>query len=317
MTVHAHEPPAARALPDRRDAPVARRRGPALAAGGWLARPAIRRRPRRGIGRRRRDGPRSCSRRWRCWAPSVRPVAVATFISLMPGPPGPVAARADRAAGAVGRVRPDRQDRARPLRPVQPRGRHLRRDPAGPGGRDDRRRGPHASGRTPASTPSGILVGRRWTPSAAGPAAPPRSPSSSSASACSTPNGTAQTQLSVDAQAQGDHPVDPVTQAFPGEEGKQRIMAAYLNQNYYGNESYGVAAAAKSYFGVAAEGPDPRPGRDPRRDPQGARPATTSSRTPSRSASIPSRRPRTPARARSWWSRPTPRSSSAATWSWT
>ena len=41
-----------------------------------------------------------------------------------------------------------------------------------------------------------------------------------------------------------------VTQAFPGEEGKQRIMAAYLNQNYYGNESYGVAAAAESYFGV-------------------------------------------------------------------
>ena len=27
-------------------------------------------------------------------------------------------------------------------------------------------------------------------------------------------------------------------------------MAAYLNQNYYGNESYGVAAAARSYFGV-------------------------------------------------------------------
>jgi peptidoglycan glycosyltransferase len=41
-----------------------------------------------------------------------------------------------------------------------------------------------------------------------------------------------------------------VTQAFPGEAGKQRIMAAYLNQNYYGNESYGVAAAAESYFGV-------------------------------------------------------------------
>ena len=26
-------------------------------------------------------------------------------------------------------------------------------------------------------------------------------------------------------------------------------MAAYLNQNYYGNESYGVAAAAQGYFG--------------------------------------------------------------------
>ena len=40
-----------------------------------------------------------------------------------------------------------------------------------------------------------------------------------------------------------------VTQAFEGPDGKQRIMAAYLNQNYYGNESYGVAAAAKGYFG--------------------------------------------------------------------
>jgi membrane peptidoglycan carboxypeptidase len=35
-----------------------------------------------------------------------------------------------------------------------------------------------------------------------------------------------------------------------GEEGKQKIIAAYLNQNFYGNNSYGVAAAAQSYFGV-------------------------------------------------------------------
>jgi membrane peptidoglycan carboxypeptidase len=40
-----------------------------------------------------------------------------------------------------------------------------------------------------------------------------------------------------------------VTQAYPRAEGKQRIMQAYLNQNYYGNDSYGVAAAAQSYFG--------------------------------------------------------------------
>ena len=26
-------------------------------------------------------------------------------------------------------------------------------------------------------------------------------------------------------------------------------MAAYLNQNFYGNQSYGVEAAAKGYFG--------------------------------------------------------------------
>jgi len=41
-----------------------------------------------------------------------------------------------------------------------------------------------------------------------------------------------------------------VTQAFPGEEGKRQIITAYLNQNYYGNQSYGVKAAARSYFGV-------------------------------------------------------------------
>ncbi len=41
-----------------------------------------------------------------------------------------------------------------------------------------------------------------------------------------------------------------VTQAFPGVDGKRRIMAAYLNQNYYGNDTYGVAAAIKDYFGI-------------------------------------------------------------------
>jgi len=41
-----------------------------------------------------------------------------------------------------------------------------------------------------------------------------------------------------------------LTEAFPGVEGKQEIIAAYLNQNYYGNQAYGVKAAAKAYFGV-------------------------------------------------------------------
>ena len=40
-----------------------------------------------------------------------------------------------------------------------------------------------------------------------------------------------------------------LTQAFPGEIGKQQIITAYLNQNFYGNQSYGVKAAARSYFG--------------------------------------------------------------------
>ncbi len=59
-----------------------------------------------------------------------------------------------------------------------------------------------------------------------------------------------QTQRSADRKLREIIQSIRVTQAFPKEEGKQRIMAAYLNQNYYGNESYGVAAAARSYFGV-------------------------------------------------------------------
>jgi membrane peptidoglycan carboxypeptidase len=44
-----------------------------------------------------------------------------------------------------------------------------------------------------------------------------------------------------------------LTEAFPGQEGKETIITAYLNQNFYGNQSYGVKAAAKSYFGKPLE----------------------------------------------------------------
>ncbi|HEY4753609.1 MAG TPA: transglycosylase domain-containing protein, partial [Candidatus Limnocylindrales bacterium] len=39
-----------------------------------------------------------------------------------------------------------------------------------------------------------------------------------------------------------------LTQAYPGTTGKQTIMQDYLNQNFYGNRSYGVAAAAMGYW---------------------------------------------------------------------
>ena len=42
-----------------------------------------------------------------------------------------------------------------------------------------------------------------------------------------------------------------LTEAYPGEEGKKTIITAYLNQNFYGNSSYGVQAAAKGYFNKA------------------------------------------------------------------
>jgi penicillin-binding protein 1A len=44
-----------------------------------------------------------------------------------------------------------------------------------------------------------------------------------------------------------------LTEAYPGVEGKQEIITAYLNNNFYGNNSYGVKAAAKGYFGKKLE----------------------------------------------------------------
>jgi membrane peptidoglycan carboxypeptidase len=42
-----------------------------------------------------------------------------------------------------------------------------------------------------------------------------------------------------------------VTAAYPGEDGKDKIITAYLNEIYYGHEAYGIAAAAQIYFGVS------------------------------------------------------------------
>ena len=41
-----------------------------------------------------------------------------------------------------------------------------------------------------------------------------------------------------------------LTQEFPGEPGKEEIIKDYLNQNFFGNQSYGIAAAASGYFGI-------------------------------------------------------------------
>jgi len=48
-----------------------------------------------------------------------------------------------------------------------------------------------------------------------------------------------------------------LTQAFPGDAGKQKIITAYLNQNYYGNQTYGVKAAVETYFGIPLDKVDP------------------------------------------------------------
>jgi len=41
-----------------------------------------------------------------------------------------------------------------------------------------------------------------------------------------------------------------LTAAYPGETGKQQIITAYLNEIFYGHDAYGIAAAARIYFGV-------------------------------------------------------------------
>ncbi len=42
-----------------------------------------------------------------------------------------------------------------------------------------------------------------------------------------------------------------LNEEYPGETGKERVITAYLNEIFYGHEAYGVAAAAKVYFGVS------------------------------------------------------------------
>jgi membrane peptidoglycan carboxypeptidase len=41
-----------------------------------------------------------------------------------------------------------------------------------------------------------------------------------------------------------------LTDAYPGRQGKERILETYLNLIFYGNGSYGIKAAAANYFGI-------------------------------------------------------------------
>ena len=42
-----------------------------------------------------------------------------------------------------------------------------------------------------------------------------------------------------------------LTREFPGRAGKEQIITAYMNNNYYGSRAYGIRAAATEYFGVS------------------------------------------------------------------
>ena len=271
--------------------------------------------PRPGDGRaaasacRGHDGPAPVRRAGRA-GPNGRRLRGHHLHGADPGPAGAGAASSGSSCRSSRSSTTGRRRGAGPLRRVQARGRHLRRDPAGPprchdGGRGQdvlgqRRLRPDRHRRRPASTPS---------------AAAPRGASTITQQLVRqrllAEDGAAQTQVTASASSRRSSSRSGVTQAFPGEEGKQRIIAAYLNQNYYGNETYGVKAAAEGLLRRRAGGADPRPGRDHRRAPEVARRTTTSCGTRSRSAST--RRQRGAARRPSSSSRRTRRSSSAAT----
>ena len=147
------------------------------------------------------------------------------------------------------RLRPDRQDRARPARRAPARARHVRRHPARDDRRDDRDRGQGLLDEP------GLRPRRRSSPPAldtlAGQPArrARRSPSSSSAPGSCPPSAFAGTVY--DRKIREIIQSIRLTQAYPGEDGKQQIITAYLNQNFYGNQSYGVQAAAQ---GVLRQG---------------------------------------------------------------
>jgi penicillin-binding protein 1A len=42
-----------------------------------------------------------------------------------------------------------------------------------------------------------------------------------------------------------------LSDTYPGEAGKQRVIDAYLNEIFYGHGAYGIAAAAQIYFGIS------------------------------------------------------------------
>jgi membrane peptidoglycan carboxypeptidase len=48
-----------------------------------------------------------------------------------------------------------------------------------------------------------------------------------------------------------------VGERYAGDEGKQRILEMYMNQVYYGNQAYGIKAAARAYFGKDITSDDP------------------------------------------------------------
>ena len=101
------------------------------------------------------------------------------------------------------------------------------------------------SGRTPASTRRRSCR-RCGTPSPA----TPRGASTITQQLVRAPELLPATTQHVDRKIKEIIQSVRLTQEFPGDAGKQAIITDYLNLNFYGNQSYGIAAAAQGYFGV-------------------------------------------------------------------
>ena len=175
-------------------------------------------------------------------------VAVAGLQPAEQGPPRAPEPRDDRAARAVDRLGPRAQGRARPVRRVQPRGRRVRGHPAGPHRRDHGDRGRELLGER------GLRPDRhRRRRHRLAPRPPARRLDDHPAARPPAPAHERQQRRSPSCPRAASSRRSSSRSASPrrstGVDGKQRIIAAYLNQNYYGNESYGVAAAAQGYFG--------------------------------------------------------------------
>ena len=121
-------------------------------------------------------------------------------------------------------------------------------DPEARPRRDDHGRGPHVLEQRGLRLPRDPRGGRRERLGRRATAAPRRSPSSSSAHACCPRTSS---QAGADRYVRKVKEIIQalrVTEAFPGEEGKERIITAYLNEIFYGHGAYGIAAAARDLF---------------------------------------------------------------------
>ena len=116
-----------------------------------------------------------------------------------------------------------------------------------------RRPGPRTgrSGRTAGSTRRPSSRPRPRERAGRASAAPRRSPSSSSEPGSCRPTSPRPGSDRYMRKAKELIQAMRVSETFPGEQGKDRIITAYLNEIFYGHGAYGIAAAALIYFGVS------------------------------------------------------------------